>query len=438
MVRVKNDSGVTDGARDPEEEEEEEEVPAAVLAEVDEEEVGEEQGEEREEEEEEEDDWEEGEEVERDEESGQGAAEDSVQEEAAVAAAAAAEHASPPKLAEGFYEIEDIRRRRLRKGQLQYLVKWRGWPESANTWEPLENLWACSDIIDAFEKRSRSPRSCRKRKRKITTTPVTGSNPSHGKRGRPPRSDAQSSRPPAPEAKKQPCRSSSRRSSSKTLVAELDASAQNGVQVGSSSGGISRAACQELPLTVRLTDQQNEHQLLNGHENPVLTPPSQGGQVTGAKKRKSGNVRRFEQNKPTQEHGECGAVVVEDAGSTEGEIGYKNRMEGCAIHAHITKIIKPVRFAAVMNNDVQQVSITFKALRIDLCCQGRSMLRVSLLQKCTAHAIAIPIKLDGHNYREWAFSVKTVLIRYALASHLTDAPPIDKSTYGSGTGEVKT
>ena len=30
----------------------------------------------------------------------------------------------PPKLAEGYFEIEAIRRRRLRKGQLQYLVKW--------------------------------------------------------------------------------------------------------------------------------------------------------------------------------------------------------------------------------------------------------------------------------------------------------------------------
>jgi hypothetical protein len=29
----------------------------------------------------------------------------------------------------------------------------RGWPESANTWEPLENLKACSDIVDAFDKR---------------------------------------------------------------------------------------------------------------------------------------------------------------------------------------------------------------------------------------------------------------------------------------------
>lgn len=58
-----------------------------------------------------------------------------------------------PKLEDGFYEIETIRRKRVRKGQLQYLIKWRGWPENANTWEPLENLQACSDVIDAFEDR---------------------------------------------------------------------------------------------------------------------------------------------------------------------------------------------------------------------------------------------------------------------------------------------
>lgn len=36
----------------------------------------------------------------------------------------AQEAVEPPKLAEGYFEIEAIRRRRLRKGQLQYLVKW--------------------------------------------------------------------------------------------------------------------------------------------------------------------------------------------------------------------------------------------------------------------------------------------------------------------------
>ncbi|KAG8647969.1 chromo domain-containing protein LHP1 [Manihot esculenta] len=71
-----------------------------------------------------------------------------------------------PKLDEGFFEIEAIRRKRIRKGQLQYLIKWRGWPETANTWEPLENLQSCSDVIDAFEESLQSGKSSRKRKRK--------------------------------------------------------------------------------------------------------------------------------------------------------------------------------------------------------------------------------------------------------------------------------
>lgn len=33
------------------------------------------------------------------------------------------------------------------------LLKRRGWPETANTWEPVENLFSCSDIIDSFEDR---------------------------------------------------------------------------------------------------------------------------------------------------------------------------------------------------------------------------------------------------------------------------------------------
>lgn len=29
----------------------------------------------------------------------------------------------------------------------------RGWPETANTWEPLENLQSVPDLVDAFEDR---------------------------------------------------------------------------------------------------------------------------------------------------------------------------------------------------------------------------------------------------------------------------------------------
>ncbi|CAM8899417.1 unnamed protein product [Rhodiola kirilowii] len=75
--------------------------------------------------------------------------------------------AGRPKLDEGFYEIEAVRRKRVRKGVIQYLIKWRDWPETANTWEPIENLQSCSDVIEAFEERLSSGKGTqRRRKRK--------------------------------------------------------------------------------------------------------------------------------------------------------------------------------------------------------------------------------------------------------------------------------
>jgi len=50
------------------------------------------------------------------------------------------------------YEVEKILEKRIRKGKVEYLVKWKGW-ESAddNTWEPVANL-ECPEIIEAYEK----------------------------------------------------------------------------------------------------------------------------------------------------------------------------------------------------------------------------------------------------------------------------------------------
>ncbi|KAE9604938.1 putative chromatin remodeling & transcriptional activation CHROMO-DOMAIN family [Lupinus albus] len=52
---------------------------------------------------------------------------------------------------DGFYDVEAIRRKRIFKGKVQYLVKWEGWPESTNTWEPLQNLKNVPEMIEAFE-----------------------------------------------------------------------------------------------------------------------------------------------------------------------------------------------------------------------------------------------------------------------------------------------
>jgi hypothetical protein len=62
----------------------------------------------------------------------------------------------PPELMEGGeqYEVEAIKshRRHGRSRQLQYLIKWKGYPESDNTWEPVTNLQA-PQLIKEYHRR---------------------------------------------------------------------------------------------------------------------------------------------------------------------------------------------------------------------------------------------------------------------------------------------
>ena len=48
------------------------------------------------------------------------------------------------------FEVEKICDKRLKKGIIEYYIKWKGFPESDNTWEPVGNL-SCKDKIEAFE-----------------------------------------------------------------------------------------------------------------------------------------------------------------------------------------------------------------------------------------------------------------------------------------------
>ena len=45
------------------------------------------------------------------------------------------------------YEPEKIVAERMSKGVTQYQVKWVGWESKHNTWEPIENLAGCEDMI---------------------------------------------------------------------------------------------------------------------------------------------------------------------------------------------------------------------------------------------------------------------------------------------------
>ena len=59
------------------------------------------------------------------------------------------------KKAEAEYEVESVvSKRDTEEGKVEYLVKWKGYDVSDNTWEPVENLESSQELIDEFEGRT--------------------------------------------------------------------------------------------------------------------------------------------------------------------------------------------------------------------------------------------------------------------------------------------
>uniref|UniRef100_A0A3Q3KP11 Chromo domain-containing protein n=1 Tax=Monopterus albus TaxID=43700 RepID=A0A3Q3KP11_MONAL len=54
---------------------------------------------------------------------------------------------------ERVFAAESIIKRRIRKGRIEYLVKWKGWSPKYSTWEPEENILD-SRLFAAFEQSS--------------------------------------------------------------------------------------------------------------------------------------------------------------------------------------------------------------------------------------------------------------------------------------------
>ncbi|XP_067930161.1 chromodomain Y-like protein 2 [Watersipora subatra] len=72
------------------------------------------------------------------------------------------------------YEVETLLKQRKKGGKTEYLVKWKGYGEEDQSWEPEENLENCQREIDVFTKKLkvlRTPPRSRSRTRAVSKSP---------------------------------------------------------------------------------------------------------------------------------------------------------------------------------------------------------------------------------------------------------------------------
>lgn len=116
---------------------------------------------------------------------------------------------------------------------------------------------------------------------------------------------------------------------------------------------------------------------VNGVSKADCVEPDQSNRRTGAKRRKSGSVKRFKQESCLCEPGDAQNARTRSGGLGSrvqppgtGNIGFpgensssRNGVDGFKNESNITRIIKPVGYSATVSNNIQDVSVTFIAMR---------------------------------------------------------------------------
>ncbi|XP_014062665.1 chromobox protein homolog 7 [Salmo salar] len=67
-------------------------------------------------------------------------------------------------IGEQVFAVESIIKKRVRKGNVEYLLKWKGWPPKYSTWEPEEHILD-QRLVQAYEEKDQKDRALGYRKR---------------------------------------------------------------------------------------------------------------------------------------------------------------------------------------------------------------------------------------------------------------------------------
>uniref|UniRef100_A0A3B3I937 Chromobox homolog 7b n=1 Tax=Oryzias latipes TaxID=8090 RepID=A0A3B3I937_ORYLA len=79
-------------------------------------------------------------------------------------------------IGEQVFAVESILKKRVRKGNVEYLLKWKGWPPKYSTWEPEEHILD-RRLVLAYEEKRRRRRGKEKPKRSLEPVPSDVASP---------------------------------------------------------------------------------------------------------------------------------------------------------------------------------------------------------------------------------------------------------------------